>query len=176
VRARQLIATVEPQRAPARAAAILGLALLAPVAAVAAVDCSVSATGVAFGAYDPSLSPPDDSTGSITVTCDYIAPGGATDANYMITLSTGTSGVYSQRQMVAGAGRLGYNLFGDAGRSQVWGNASGGTTIISGTLRVGPGVGNGTRSQTHTLYGRVPALQDADTGAYADSILVTLTF
>jgi spore coat protein U-like protein len=29
---------------------------------------------------------------------------------------------------------------------------------------------------THTVYGRVPALQDADTGNYADSILVTLTF
>jgi spore coat protein U-like protein len=78
--------------------------------------------------------------------------------------------------MSAGASRLGYNLFTDAARAQVWGNANSGTTLISGTLRVGPGVGNGTRSNTHTVYGRVPASQNADTGNYTDSILVTLTF
>lgn len=176
MRARQLIATAEPQRAHRHVATILGLALLAPATAVAGVDCSVSATGVAFGQYDPSLAMPDESTGSVTVTCDYIGPGAVTEAKYTIALSTGSSGAYSQRRMVAGAGGLGYNLFGDAGRSQVLGDASAGTTIISGTLRVGPGVGNGTRSQTHALYGRVPALQDADTGDYTDSILVTLTY
>ena len=51
-----------------------------------------------------------------------------------------------------------------------------GTTIITGSLKVGPGVGNGTRTATHVVYGRIPQLQDADTGNYTDSILVTLTF
>jgi spore coat protein U-like protein len=162
--------------APGWAALVLGLAALAPVPARAALDCSVAATGVAFGTYDPTLSAPDDSTGTITVTCIYTGPGGADQTNYTVALSTGTSGSYAQRQMSAGSSRLRYNLFGDAGRSQVWGNASAGTTIATGTLKVGPGVGNGTQSRTHTIYGRIPALQDADTGNYADSILVTLTF
>lgn len=156
----------------------LGLAALlgTPATAFAALDCSVSVTGVSFGTYDPGLTSPDDSTGSVTVTCVYTGPGGADQANYVVTLSPGTSASYSPRQMGAGTSRLGYNLFGDAGRSQVWGNATGGTTVIKGSLKVGPGVGNRTQSRTHTVYGRIPALQDADSGNYADSILVTLTF
>lgn len=147
-----------------------------PAPAFAALDCSVSVTGVAFGTYDPGISSPDDSTGSITVTCVYTGPGGADQANYVVTLSPGTSASYSPRQMSAGTSRLAYNLFSDAGRSQVWGNATAGTTVIKGSLKVGPGVGNRTQSRTHTVFGRIPALQDADSGNYADSILVTLTF
>jgi spore coat protein U-like protein len=165
-----------PRCAAGWAALVLGLATLVPGAARAALDCSVSATGVAFGVYDPTIATPDDSTGTITVTCVYTGPGGADQTNYTVTLSTGASGTYAQRQMTAGSSRLGYNLFGDAGRSQVWGNASAGTTIATGSVKVGPGVGNSTRTATHTVYGRVPALQDADTGNYTDSILVTLTF
>jgi spore coat protein U-like protein len=41
---------------------------------------------------------------------------------------------------------------------------------------VGPGVGNGTRTATHTIYGRIPALQDVAPGSYTDSIVVTLAF
>lgn len=154
----------------------LGLASLAPAVSWAALDCSVTATGVAFGAYDPTVSTPDDSTGTISVTCAYTGPGGNNRANYTITLSTGMNGTYTQRQMADGASRLAYNLFRNAGRSQVWGDATGGTTIISDSLTVGPGVGNRTRTRTHTVYGRIPALQNADAGNYTDSILVTLTF
>lgn len=156
----------------------LGLAVLlgAPATVLAALDCSVSVTGVSFGTYDPGLASPDDSTGSVTVTCVYTGPGGADQANYVVTLSPGTSNTYSPRRMADGTRRLGYNLFSDAGRSQIWGNATAGTTVITGSLKVGPGVGNRTQSRTHTVYGRIPALQDADSGNYSDAILVTLTF
>lgn len=163
-------------RPTGRASLLIVFAMLVPAAAWAALDCSVAATGVAFGVYDPTIATPDDSTGSVTVTCVYAGPGGADDTNYTVTLSPGASGVYAQRQMTAGSSRLTYNLFGDAGRSQVWGNATAGTTLATGNLKVGPGVGNRTQSRTHIVYGRVPALQDADTGNYTDSILVTLTF
>ncbi len=163
-------------RRPPFALALASAALLASAAVFAGVDCTVTASGPAFGTYDPTLSADDDSTGSVTVTCNYISPGSVADAVYTLALSTGSSGTYAARRMNAGSSQLGYNLFTDAARSQVWGNATGGSAVISGTLRVGPGVGNGTRSQTYTVYGRVPALQDADTGSYSDSILVTLTF
>ena len=155
---------------------LLGALLLIAQAAKAAFDCSVTASGVAFGTYDPSLDTPDDSTGSIVVTCTYTGPGGSDTANYTVTLSTGTSGSFAPRKLAAGASPLGYNLFRDAARTQVWGNASSGTTIITGSLKVGPGVGNQTRSATHVIYGRIPQLQDADTGDYSDLIQVTLTF
>jgi len=155
---------------------LFGALLVGPRAAMATFDCSVAASGVAFGVYDPVLATPDDSTGSVVVTCTYTGPGGSDTANYTVTLSTGMSGGYAPRKLAAGASRLNYNLFRDAGRAQVWGNASAGTTIITGSLKVGPGAGNGTRTATHVVYGRIPALQDADTGNYTDTILVTLTF
>ena len=156
--------------------ALLGALFLGARAATAASDCSVTASGVAFGTYDPSIATPDDSTGSVVVTCTYTGPGGVDTANYTVTLSTGTSGSYAPRVLAAGTSQLDYNLFRDAARTQVWGNASAGTTIITGSLKVGPGRGNGTRTATHVVYGRIPQLQDADTGDYTDSILVTLTF
>lgn len=160
----------------ARSIAVVGGLMLASSVAMAAVDCSATVSGVAFGTYDPLLSTSDDSNGSVIVSCSYIAPGGVTDVSYSVALSTGGNGSYAPRRMSAGASRLDYNLYRDAARTQVWGNATGGTSVITGTLRVGPGVGNGTRSNTHTVYGRVPALQNADTGSFTDSILVTLTF
>jgi spore coat protein U-like protein len=171
---------VKPRRRAAFVAAgrlaLLGALLLGAPGAMAASDCSVSASGVAFGVYDPTLATADDSTGSVVVTCIYTGPGGVDTADYTVTLSTGTGGSYAPRKLTAGASRLDYNLFLDAARTQVWGNASSGTTIITGSIRVGPGNGNGTRTATHVVYGRIPALQDANTGNYTDSILVTLTF
>jgi spore coat protein U-like protein len=150
--------------------------LLVAQDATAAFDCSVTASGVAFGTYDPSIGAADDSTGSIVVICTYTGPGGSDTANYTVTLSTGTSGSFAPRKLAAGRSQLDYNLYWDAARTQVWGNASSGTAIITGSLKVGPGVGNRTRTATHVIYGRIPQLQDADTGDYSDLIQVTLTF
>jgi spore coat protein U-like protein len=141
----------------------------------AAADCTVTAGGVAFGAYNPLATTPDDSTGTVTVTCTNTG-GGNTTVIYSVALSTGVSGAYSQRYMRSGTPRLNYNLYRDAARTIVWGNGTGGTSLITGALTVGPGVGNGTRSATNTVYGRAPALQDAVPGTYADTIVVTLTF
>jgi spore coat protein U-like protein len=150
--------------------------LALPGAAEAALDCTISTVGVAFGVYDPSLSTPDDSNGSVNVTCFYTGPGGADSTNYSVALSTGSGGSYAPRRLSAGASRMNYNLFRDAGRSQIWGNGTAGTSIVTGNIKVGPGAGNNTRTANHPVYGRIPALQDADTGNYSDTILVTLTF
>lgn len=161
-----------------RAAASFGLLglLTAPTPVLAAVDCAIATDGVAFGTYDPSLATPDDSAGSVRVTCSYIGSGGAVSANYTVALSTGSSGTYAQRRLRAGASLLSYNLYRDAGRSQVWGSGTAGTTIVTGNIKVGPGAGNRTRTVNHPVFGRIPALQDADTGNYSDTIVVTLTF
>jgi spore coat protein U-like protein len=129
-----------------------------------------------FGTYDPAVTSPDDSVGTVTVTCRYV-PAGATRVNYTVTISNGIHGTSpTDRKMAAGSGRLGYNVFADPARSQVWGSGTGGTVIASGSMTVGPGNGNGSRTVTHTVYGRIPQLQDAVPGAYADTLLVTLTF
>jgi spore coat protein U domain-containing protein, fimbrial subunit CupE1/2/3/6 len=144
----------------------------------AAADCSITAVSLNFGAYDPLVTSPDDSTGTVTVTC-RITTQAATRVNYTVTISNGMNGTTpSTRQMGGGTARLGYNVFTDPARSQVWGSGTGGTVIASGAMTVGPGVGNGggTQTVTHTVYGRIPQLQDAVPGTYSDTLLVTLTF
>jgi len=44
------------------------------------------------------------------------------------------------------------------------------------SFTVGPGVGNGTRSASFPVYGRVAPQQLVQTGAYSDTIVVTVTF
>ena len=78
--------------------------------------------------------------------------------------------------MAAGTARLSYNVFQDAARSAVWGNGLSGTVLASGSMTVGPGVGNGTRTVTHTVYGRVPGLQDAVPGNYLDTLVLSLSY
>ena len=166
-------------RGPTGTCLLAGIAVVAMLAAppvLAGATCSVAATGVNFGAYDISLTAPTDSTGDVTVTCTYVPPGGATGVNVLAELSTGISGSYLARQMASGPVRLNYNLFLDATRSTIWGNGLSGTGIATGSFTVGPGVGNGTRSAQFPVFGRVPARQAVDTGAYSDTIVVTVTF
>jgi spore coat protein U-like protein len=157
-----------------RVAATL-LMLFACLEARAAADCTVSAVGVNFGVYDPFITAPDDSVGEITVTCTHLS-GPSIAVRYTVTLSTGSGGSYTPRQLRSGPGSLGYNLSNDLARSGIWGNGSAGTILVSGSLRVGPGAGNRSRSAAHSIYGRIPALQDAAAGDYVDSIVATLTY
>ena len=159
---------------PWRACAAL-LLLFAGCEAGAVADCTVSAVGVNFGIYDPFLATPDDSVGQVTVTCTHLS-GPAIEIRYTLTLSTGASATYRQRQLRSGPNTLGYNLWSDPARSGIWGNGSSGTVIVTGLLKVGPGEGNGSRSAVHSIYGRIPALQDAGNGDFVDSIVATLTY
>jgi spore coat protein U-like protein len=150
------------------------LALLACVDARAAADCAISTTGVAFGNYDPTVTTSTDATGDLKVVCTHVS-GGATRVNYTVTLSVGGSGSYAQRRMRAGTAALNYNLYDSAARTRIWGNGTGGTARVAGSLLVNPG-GNRIRESSHPIYGRIPALQAVATGNYSDTIVVTLTF
>lgn len=149
------------------------LALFA-TATAHAMDCSFSTAGVAFGVYDGTLATPTDSTGSLTLRCTHTG-GGATRTGYTIALSTGSSGSFTQRQLRSGNSALNYNLFNDATRTQVWGDGTRGSTLVAGSVLVNPGRFS-TSESLHTIYGRIPAQQSADSGVYADQILVTLSF
>ena len=159
-----------------RGAAHAGLAVLLFVPGLAvAADCSASATGVSFGIYDAAATLPDDSTGSLTVSCSYTG-GGVRDVSYVVTLISANSASPATRWLAAGASRLYYNLYRNAARTEIWGDGTGGSYVVSGSVKPGPGVGNETRTAIYTVYGRVPERQDADAGSYADTIVITLTF
>jgi spore coat protein U-like protein len=162
---------------PARAGLlVMVLGCLFPAAAGAAV-CTVLATPHAFGNYTSPGGAQTDSTSTVTVTCtpDLILL--ACSTSYSIALSAGTSASYNPRQLASGANRLDYNLYTSASRSTVWGDGSGGSSTVSGTINTSilsllclAGINN------HTVYGRIPAAQNVAPGIYADTITVTVTF
>jgi len=128
-------------------------------------NCNVSATNLAFGSFSPLTGSTVDSTGTITVTCNKAIP-------YTIGLSPGGSGTYSPRSMTNGGNQLAYNLYSDAGYSQVWGNGTGGSSLVSGSIPLRFDFTN------HTVYGRIPlsTQRSAVVGSYSDSIIVTVTY
>ncbi len=136
------------------AGVLLSLCLSAGTA-LAGANCTLSAAGVNFGTYDPLLAQPDDSTSSVTVTCNYVPPGNTT-VSYTVAVSNGTNASSATtREMASGAARLGYNVFNDAGRSQVLGTGTGGTVVARGSMSVGPGNGNSQpQRDAHVLWAR----------------------
>lgn len=123
-----------------------------------ATKCTLSTTPVAFNSYNVFSTSNNDITGSVIVSCK---PAG----NYSVSLSTG-GGSYAVRRMTNGPYILNYNLYSDATRTTIWGDGSAGTAIVSGN----------SGGATHTVYGRIPALQNAHTGNFSDTIIVTVTF
>jgi spore coat protein U-like protein len=150
------------------------LAGLACAPALAAINCSVSSAGVAFGDYHAALATPDDATGNLTVTCTRNASADPRNVSFVLGLSPGGSGNYLARQMASGFDRLDYNLHTDSARSQIWGDGSASTATVSGGLSY-PG-SQTSNSVTYPIYGRAPAQQDVKHGNYRDAIVVTVTF
>jgi spore coat protein U-like protein len=138
--------------------ACAGIAMLAVFSLARAVQCAVATTSVAFGSYDPFANTATDGTGTVTVSCDVAA-------TYTVAINAGTSGSFN-RSLASGNHLLAYNLFVDATRTSVWGDGTAGTSRLSSS-------GTGA---VHTVYARIPALQNVTAGSYADALTVTLEF
>ena len=132
--------------------------LLVAASPVAAAQCGVTVVGVTFGSYDVFNTLDTDVAGTISVSCDSAS-------SYSISLSPGF-GSFLARRMTNGANLLAYNLFTDPQRLSIWGDGSGGTSTLSGT-----GTGG-----SYTVFGRIPAAQNAAVGSYSDTIVVTVTY
>jgi spore coat protein U-like protein len=154
----------------------LGMAQMAFMqAALAAttVNCTVSAGGIAFGVYNPLNTTANASTGSLRVTCNGSGTG-STNVTVNVSLSTGLSGNYTARKMFSGGNALNYNIYWSTAYSQIMGDGSGGSFAGSaGPFTVFAG---GSNYATGTMYGLIPAAQDAAPGSYADVITVTVIY
>jgi len=157
-----------------RLALALGLAVAASEAT--AVTCTASTPGVAFGSYGVYATGNVNANGTLTISCSFGAgDSGNTPIAYTISLSAGASTSFIQRQMKSGANALGYNLYTSNAYSVVWGDGTGSTSTVSGSMSVNPG--HPTASNNHTVYGRIPALQDAAVATdYRDNVTVTVTY
>lgn len=124
--------------------------------------CSAVATPVSFNGYDTFAPFPTDARGDIRVTCETGMP-------FTVRLGAGNnSGGFNPRTMLSSSGgfTLGYNLYRDSARTQVWGDGTGVTFTQSGA---------GTGSDiVFLIYGRIHAGQNSAAGLYGDAVTVTV--
>ncbi|HSO07561.1 MAG TPA: spore coat U domain-containing protein [Pelomicrobium sp.] len=133
-------------------------------AAPAAAVCQASASGINFGAYDVFSPLAATSTGTITVTCRVAPP-----PTVVIAIGpSAVSGLINPRRLRGGGSdTVDYNVFIDNARTVIWGDGVLGGSTVSQRF---------TPNQTipFTVYGGVPAGQNAAAGAYSDSLQVTI--
>lgn len=125
-------------------------------------SCNVSATNLAFGNYDTLSATPTDATSTVTVQCSL-----STAFDIGLDAGTGTGATVATRKLTKGADTLNYSLYQESARTTVWGN-----TVSTDTVA---GTGTGL-DIVHTVYGRIAAGQVVNTGAYSDTVTVTVTF
>lgn len=131
------------------------------VTANVASSCTASASDLGFGTYDPLSVTPNSATSTVTVQCTLLSA-------YTVGLDAGigAGATVATRRMSKGADTLDYSLYKDATHLVVWGD-SGGDTVA--------GVGTGLAAPL-TVYGQIPASQNVNTGAYADTVTVTVNY
>jgi spore coat protein U-like protein len=130
---------------------------------VDAASCTISTTPVSFGVYDVFSGTATDSTGTITFKCTG-------NASVTINLNKGTSTTFTPRVLTSGSNTINYNLFTDASRGTIWGDATGGT---SNYVNANPA---NNQNIVVTVYGRITSGQDVSAGSYSDTITATINF
>jgi spore coat protein U-like protein len=119
--------------------------------------CSISASNMTFSSITTGTTSNTDATSALTVNCSQGTP-------YEISLGNGNN--YSGgRRMTNGTTNINYYLYSDTGRTSQWNT----TTTQAGT-------GSGA-DQSLAIYGRIPSGQSVPfTGAYADTVIATITY
>ena len=158
--------------------ALAASCLWAAASGMAFAGCTVSSSGLAFGAYQPLTFPGKltssdvTSTAGISVVCTGIVTGGS----LTVSLGAGSYGSgdrISTRYMgniAKGGAYMGYNLYTDAGYATVWGNGTTGA-LLNGSIPTGAS------DQSLTVYGRIPAGQNTlKAGNFSDTLTMTLTY
>jgi spore coat protein U-like protein len=124
--------------------------------------CIVAATPLAFGNYDPTSSTALAGTTTLAVTCTN-----GTTYNVGLGPGAGTGATVASHKMTFGANLLNYTLYSNATHTTVWGQTVG-TDTQSGVATGLP--------ISYTIYGLIPAQQTVPSGAYSDSVTVTVTY
>lgn len=127
-------------------------------------DCAINFSDVDHGPT-PSLASADDATGAGTITCTF-------QDGYSIAMNVGTGGgTYASRTMTNGIDTLTFNLYRDAAHTEILGDGTSGTFVLSGNSTGGSTV------NSLTFFSRVDAGQTALTeGTYSSTITATATF
>ena len=136
------------------------------VTATVLKTCSVAANPLGFGNYTPGAGALAANT-TVNVKCTK-----GTTFTVGLNGGTTTGGTISQRLMSNGTDTLQYNLYTTAGFTTLFGDGTTGSTM--------PGTGTGIATAVAvTVFGSLPdnaTNQNVSTGAYSDTINVTVTY
>ena len=138
------------------------------VSSSVSANCTISATDLNFGAYDPVVAnktTPLDVNTTVTVLCTKGSTG------VTVGLDLGTHSAAGSRFMSNGTDSLHYELYSDSAGGTVWSNAGAGLVAWPVFGPIGAGAGT-----PHTVFGRIPAGQDVSIGSYADVVTATVNF
>jgi spore coat protein U-like protein len=117
-----------------------------------------------FGASIPTpVNSNIDATSTITATCSNSVP-----FSVALNAGNGVGATVITRKMSSGPNAVNYAMYTDAGRTNVWGDGTPGSSVNTLT-------GTGA-AQAIPVYGRIPTGQTPAIGIYSDTILVTLSF
>ena len=136
------------------------------VTATVLKTCSVAAAALGFGNYTPGSGALAANT-TVNVKCTK-------GTTFTVALNGGTTagGTITQRLMTNGTDTLQYNLYTTAAFATLFGDGTTGVTM--------PGTGTGIATAVAlTVFGSLPdnaTNQNVSTGAYADTINVTVTY
>lgn len=145
------------------------------VSATVVNTCTVTASAVVFGDYDPlaaNKSAPLNASGAVALACTR----GAAPS---VGLGPGANGDGSARRMRgAGSGLLTYELYKPSstapgagclyGSPAVWGDSAGGL--------LAPGAVGDRKPRDYRICGQVGAGQSPSAGSYSDTVVVTVNF
>lgn len=124
--------------------------------------CTVTASPLDFGNSGGVLTSAVPADTTLGVQCSNTTP-------YNVGLDAGqnSGGDINARKMVLGTHSVGYQLYKNPARTEVWGNTVG-TNTVAGT-----GTGH---TQNMSVYGTVPAQSTPPAGTYTDTVIVTVTY
>ncbi len=151
-----------------RSVILAGVAIILLVPDLAhAINCRVTLVAMNFGLYTPMTTVHVDVMGQINVRCQ------AQPGSFTVTIGPGSSGDHTARTMLSATSDiLNYNLYRDASRTQIWGDGTPPTFVVSGMR---PSQGRPT-FYDYPIYGRIFANQVPNAGRYNDNPVVTVLF
>lgn len=169
---------------PACTFLVVTAALLAaaPAPAHAETTCTASSTGLAFGPVTGASAV--DTTGQVTITCTTTAIQIAASVRVRacLNIDAGLNGggqMVPRRMTNATSDALGFQIYQDLTRTQVWGNSANALAptpravdLIYGYVLL---IGSGTGTATATMYGRVPVQTGLAAGTYTNPFTGTQT-
>ncbi len=135
-------------------------------------QCTATTTALVFPGYNPIASSTSSIAGNVQVKC-----GGAAGLliPYNIALSQGIGASFTARQMGNGGARLSYNVYTSAARTSLWGDGTGSTSLVNGSITLD--LAGLSPAVDHPVYGFIPSGQfTVAPGTYSDSLTVTLTY